>query len=276
VEIGDFLHRVRRSVRRRRIAGDAEAVWFWDHYELAADEIISFLGGFAISLAGRRVADVGCGDGIMALGVFNRARPAELVGYDVIATPTDLLLRRARKHRVADALPAGLSFELSEQTRIPAEDSSFDVVYTWSAFEHVLDPPAVLREIRRILKPEGVLFLQLWPFYYSERGSHLWDWFPDGFHHLLQNEDEIVESMRSRPLGDPGWTDQKGHDYRTLNRVTLDELGEHLDGAGFDVTALEPLVHRAFVPRGLSARYPLSSLGIAGVKLLAVPRPETV
>jgi SAM-dependent methyltransferase len=265
-------HRVRRYLRRRRIAGDPEAVWFWDHYELSADEIISFVGGFEISLEGRRVADVGCGDGIMALGVFNRARPAELVGYDVIPTPTELLLRRARRHRVADALPAGLSFELSEPTRIPAAGASFDLVYTWSAFEHILDPPAVLREIRRILKPDGVLFLQLWPFYYSERGSHLWDWFPDGFHHLVDDEAEIVESMRSRPLGEPGWTEVKANDFRTLNRITLDDLGAHLDGAGFDVTALEPLVHRVWIPRGLTARYPLSSLGIAGVKLLAVPR----
>jgi SAM-dependent methyltransferase len=272
VAIGELPGRLRRYVRRRRIAGDPDAVWFWDHYEQASDEILSFLGGFGVSLQGRRVADVGCGDGIMALGVLSRARPAELVGYDVNPVDIGILLRRAQAYGVADVLPPELRFEQSEPTRIPAADASFDVIYTWSAFEHVLDPPAVLREIRRILEPDGVLFLQLWPFYYSERGSHLWDWFPDGFHHLVDDETEIVEEMRRRPLGEPGWNEVKANDFRTLNRITLDDLGEHLAAAGFDVTALEPLVHRVSIPSGLAGRHPLSSLGIAGVKLLAVPR----
>jgi ubiquinone/menaquinone biosynthesis C-methylase UbiE len=268
----------RRYLRRNVLASqrsghshDKSTAWFWDHYDQAAGEIVSFLDGLGVSLEGRRVADVGCGDGIMALGLFNRARPAELIGYDVNLTDTQDLLRRARAQRVVQTLPHGLRFEMSENTRIPAADSWFDVVYTWSAFEHIAKPAAVLSEIRRILKPEGVLFLQLWPFFYSERGSHLWDWFPEGFHHLLEDEDEIVESMRREAIADRDRTEYMATEFRNLNRITLDELGADLANTGLTVVALEPLAHRVLIPRGLATRHSLSALGIAGVKLVAVP-----
>jgi 2-polyprenyl-3-methyl-5-hydroxy-6-metoxy-1,4-benzoquinol methylase len=63
--------------------GDESSRWFWDHYVDAAGEVISFLEADAISLAGKRVGDVGCGDGIIDLGVAHRARPTLLVGFDI-------------------------------------------------------------------------------------------------------------------------------------------------------------------------------------------------
>src|SRR5205807_894976 len=122
-------------------------------------------------------------DGILCLGVAHKGRPSRLVGFDVNPTDVHHLGRRAQEEGVPPTAD-GLEFQGCEPDRLPAPDNSFDIATTWSAFEHIADPQAVLREIRRILRPSGVLFLQLWPFYYSERGSHLWDWFPEGFHHL--------------------------------------------------------------------------------------------
>jgi SAM-dependent methyltransferase len=44
---------------------------------------------------------------------------------------------------------------------MPFEDGSVDVVVLNHIYEHVVDPDAVLREIRRVLAPEGVVYLGL-------------------------------------------------------------------------------------------------------------------
>jgi hypothetical protein len=110
-----------------------------------------------------------------------------------------------------------------------------------------------------------VLFLQLWPFYHSHQGSHLWDWFPEPFHHLQQPLEEIQAGM-----GPDEWSQYMLAEYKTLNRVTLDELGSAVRAAGFSVRELELIAHRSRVPAGLD-EVPLSALGVGGVKLLAVP-----
>src|SRR5206468_13118666 len=151
-------------------------VWFRSHYEQAAGEIVDFFGGDGISLKGKRLADIGCGDGITDLGLAVQAEPASLVGFDVVDTDTDHLSELARAAGVelpGGTLPPALSFVTSGETQLPASDRSFDYVLSWSAFEHILDPVPLLREVHRVLTDDGVLFIQLWPFYDSEHGTHL-------------------------------------------------------------------------------------------------------
>ena len=51
------------------------------------------------------------------------------------------LLRAAQTAGVADSLPSCLRFERSEPVSLPASAERFDVVVTWSVFEHVDDRP---------------------------------------------------------------------------------------------------------------------------------------
>jgi SAM-dependent methyltransferase len=216
------------------------------------------------------VADIGSGDGIIDLTLALRARPRQLVGYDINPTRMDLLLEQARRFAGLESLPANLSFAVSQPERLVAPDEQFDVVITWSAFEHVRDPAALLKEVRRILRPSGVLFLQLWPFYHSAQGSHLWDWFPEPFHHRHRDATEIEAAMGASERHPREWAEYMLGEFRELNKVTLDDLHDALRTAGFSVRQLELMSHRTHIPPGLD-RFPLSALGIAGVKLLAVP-----
>ena len=246
--------------------------WFRDHFDRSPREIIAFLEGDGITLTGRDVADVGCGEGIMDLGLTLRTKPRRFVGFDIVPTDRDDLLRRARHYKAAKELPTTLEFAVSQPTRIPASDASFDVVISWSAFEHVAQPDQLLREIRRILRPGGLLMLQLWPFFYSEHGSHLWHWFPDGFVNLHRGLEEVEATLREDTETDPAWIETKFRDYRELNGMSLDGLERAILGAGMYVTKLELLSHPIHLTPELN-RWPLSDLAIAGVKLLANPQP---
>lgn len=250
-----------------------ESQWFWDHWDVAPREIIEFCSVAGVELAGREIADIGCGDGIMACGLARRAGPRRVVGFDVVPTDVGKLLERMRAEGAGEALPGGVSFEASAPARTPAPDASFDFVYSWSAFEHIADPLAVFAEIRRILRPTGHFFLQLWPFYYSAKGSHLWEWFPQDFHHLRMGDQDILARMRASDRHPEEWTEYMAREFEHLNRVTLAELQRSILAAGFAVHRLELLTAPVQLTPELG-RYAWADLAVAGIKLIALPHSQ--
>lgn len=244
--------------------------WFSDHYENAASQVIDFLAGDGISMEGRTVADVGSGDGIIDHGVFVKAQPQKLVGFDVRLTDVDSLRRTVQAAGVADELPHAdrLSFAESGPASIPAPDEFFDVVFSWSVFEHIDQPIAMLREVRRVLKPDGCFFLQLWPFFGSAHGGHLWKNTDEPFAHLRRSPFELNDFLQGKGATDP--TRPADDEFRSLNRITVDGLQRGLLSAGLRISKVELLSEAAHVPPELS-HLPLTDLTISGIKLIAVP-----
>ena len=76
-------------------------------------------------------------------------------------------------------------------------DDLFDFVYCINAFEHIQDPSNALLEIWRVLKPGGYAFIQFDPLYYCDTGSHMFDFFPEPWGHLVYSEDEYIQKIRS-------------------------------------------------------------------------------
>lgn len=253
--------------RETRTGGE----WFREHFDEAAAQVVEFLHSDGIELRGRDVADIGAGDGIIDLGVFVKAQPASLVGFDIVPTDPARLLEIARREAGLDELPEALQFRTSQPTAIPAPDDSFDLAFSWSTFEHVTEPTALLRDIHRVLRPDGVFMLQIWPLYHSQHGSHLWHWFPDGFAQLLRSPEEIEADVRRRPGPDPWWAERLLDEWRSCNRITLDGLQASLLAAGFRVSKVSLLTEPVHLPPQLE-RFPLSALAVAGVKLLAFLR----
>jgi ubiquinone/menaquinone biosynthesis C-methylase UbiE len=242
--------------------------WFLDHVRGAAAEVRSFLVEAGLSLDGRGVLDLGCGDGFIPLGLCLGSRPSRVVGTDIVATDVDDLAALSRRVLQAE-LPEQLSFETCTETTLPFEDASFDTVVSWSVFEHVSRPVEVLREVHRVLRPGGHLFLQIWPLYHSEHGSHLWYWLP-AFEHLRRPADELRAQVASADDLPAGAIEATLVDFDTLNRMTLDRLQRSLVAAGFRITRVELLTGTTHLPEGLED-VPLVDLLVAGVKLIAVP-----
>jgi SAM-dependent methyltransferase len=235
---------------------------------LAAGQIIEEFAAEQISLTGRTVADVGCGDGFMDLGVLHKAHPAELVGFDLNPTNEEYLAHRAHQEGVDASQRDGLRFVQSSSERVPAADGAFEMAFSWSAFEHVSQPIRVLSEINRILAPGGVFFLQLWPFYFSAKGSHLWDWYPEDHHHLERAECDIVAELAGSDAKPPNWTSMMSGEFQRLNRITVDELQRSLIAAGFTTRRVELLTGPTRLTPEL-ARYSWLDLAIGGIKLIA-------
>lgn len=252
-----------------RIPPSQRSEWFRERYDQAAAQIVEFLAAGSFTLPGKQVADIGCGDGIIDLGVARRAQPALLTGFDVEPVDTGLLARLSAEEGLQPDLPSTLRFVTNEPGELPAPQASFDAVFSWSAFQYIENPPAMLREIRRVLKPEGVLMIQLYPFYHSAHGSLLEPWFPEGWAHVLYSDQELESRVRANPGPEPAWAERVLEMRRSLNRITLDGLHEALNQAGFRVSRIELIPEVAAAPPEVS-HLPLWQLGTGGVKLLAV------
>jgi SAM-dependent methyltransferase len=104
--------------------------------------------GLLGELAGRRVLEVGCGSAPCARWLA--AQRAQVVGLDLSAG----MLR----HAVRAARDTGLSVPLvqANATRLPFADDSFDLACSaFGAVPFVADSAAVMREIARVLRPDG-------------------------------------------------------------------------------------------------------------------------
>jgi SAM-dependent methyltransferase len=98
---------------------------------------------------GTRLLEVGCGVGAV-LAVLGQEFPGvELVGVDV--EPKQLAF--ARRHLEQAGVDATLVE--ADALALPFDDESFDHVWMMWFLEHLADPPAALREARRVLVAGG-------------------------------------------------------------------------------------------------------------------------
>lgn len=104
---------------------------------------------------GHRVLDVGCGTGNLLRSTGKQHRETELVGLDPDLKALARAERKARRAGLTMRLDRGFAQEL------PYPDGSFDRVFS-SLMLHHLDSEskdALLAEVRRVLRPNGLLIL---------------------------------------------------------------------------------------------------------------------
>jgi SAM-dependent methyltransferase len=102
---------------------------------------------------GERVLDLGCGSGRFVAAL--RDAGADPVGVEI----AEAALERAR------AVAPGADLRLLEPDgSIPLEHGSVDLVWCSEVLEHVADGVELLREVRRVLRPDGRLLVTV-PFH---------------------------------------------------------------------------------------------------------------
>lgn len=213
--------------------------WFYRHFDHAAHVIGDYMLDNTPLLSGR-VLDVGCGDGITDLGLHLRYQPELLVGIDPART-FDMLPRVLADNQLDVEIPDNLILSDASANDIPYDDDSFDVVVSWGSVEHIVPGyQKALEEMRRVLRPGGMLFIHP-GLYYGNLGHHLGEFSTEPFFHLTKTDEEIKELVFSK---EPDLMDRAGFEkvtsadfwrfYQELNPITVSDFEAELRALDFE------------------------------------------
>lgn len=112
---------------------------------LAPEPRFSKVLEIAGKLGGKKLLDIGCGDGTYTLLLKKALKADEAVGIEISAEAVGALKEKGIK---------AYQLDIDEQS-FPFEDDSFDFVYCGEIIEHVFNPDHLLAEVARVLKPGG-------------------------------------------------------------------------------------------------------------------------
>jgi 2-polyprenyl-3-methyl-5-hydroxy-6-metoxy-1,4-benzoquinol methylase len=105
-------------------------------------------------LKGHRILEIGCGRGDFTCWLAERfGSDAEIYGADFSATA----VCKGQAFAESRQLPA--RWLVTDIQCIAASSDSFDVIFCCETLEHVPDPRKAVRELVRVLKPSGRLFV---------------------------------------------------------------------------------------------------------------------
>ena len=91
--------------------------------------------------------------------------------------------------------------QISDLTSLPHEDAKFDAVYASHVLEHTTDLPLTLKEIQRVLKPDGRLIFGV-PLGWDEEPAHLWKLEPEEWMLMMKDSGfKILETKVRHFLG---------------------------------------------------------------------------
>jgi len=155
--------------------------------------------------------DLGCGDGVFGQ-VFYCAQPQ--VGLDY----SERELQTCQSRQVYRALVRG------DIGRLPFEDNHFRTVFSNGVLEHVMELGAGLREVRRVLRPDGYLVMTV---------------------PTLQDELEMSGAALLRWLGwhkgAQAYADIYNRAFGQVNLLDIDEWRELMARVGLEIVS-----HRAY------------------------------
>ncbi len=177
-----------------------------------------------------RILDLGCGTGALAAAAVSRWPAARVTGVDVSAGMLDVA------ERELSALPPAardrIDLVRASADQVPFADGTFDVVVSGFVLQLVPSAHRVLREGRRVLRPEAMLVFATW----LAGGS-------------LRADDAYADALVAADLEPPGGGGGQGNDPRSPR-----DAAARLRRAGFgEVVATQTEVDHRYTPESYLA-----------------------
>lgn len=191
------------SGAEERLANDPTSELWGEHrsrYRFAAGFIRS-----GLQADGMRVLDVACGAGF-GLEMLRRAG-ADAIGVDYSTEPLRAIRRRGAATQLINANEA-MEVVQADAARLPLRSQSMNLVVSFETIEHVPDAAALVREVRRVLMPNGRLVLSTPnrafgpPERHSSNPFHVREFTADELRELLRGCFETVTLFGQRPSSD--------------------------------------------------------------------------
>ena len=236
-----------------RVSVQPKPEWNNEDYQAAAEkkvqhsewfvEELSRLGGV---LEGSRAVEIGCGAGIDCL-LLSLYPVRSVVGIDMQLPVFDLDEQGERTRRLTQAVLETLGvasdinailqkrpvrFATMDAKRMSFLDHSFDLLWSRAAMEHIVPPEKALVEMARVVRPGGLIYHSIDPFYWL-KGCHKGGvvdipWAharltPAEYHRfVVEHEGETKATKRSRRL-------------QTLNQLTPRQWRMTLEAGPFEL-----------------------------------------
>lgn len=173
----------------------------------------------AARAAGLRVLDIASGDGRCAECLL-AGGAAAVEGFDVSGEAIEASRRRG--------LPEAARFTQASGTQLPVDDASFDLCVSLETIEHIDDDRAFVRELRRALKPGGMLILSTPNRTLTNPGRPITARPYNPFHLREYSRDELDELLAPH-FSERTWLGQSWYSRRYLKRLeTVAKLSPRL------------------------------------------------
>jgi len=140
-------------------------------------------------IQGKTILDIGAGSGgKTTFYALNGAK--RLTGIDM----EEGFIRQARDF-ASSRNANNIDFIVANAEEMPFQDASFDMCVMNDVFEHLSKPEVVLKEVNRVLKPNGKVFINSPP-YFHPYGAHLTDLIGIPYVHLLFPEPVLINAYK--------------------------------------------------------------------------------
>lgn len=169
------------------------------------------------TLHGARVADVGCGGGLLSEALAKAG--ARVTAIDLAPEVIEVAKLHLHETNAGLAAPLAIDYRLCASSGLAADEpAAFDVVCCMELIEHVPDPAALVADLAALLRPGGKLFLST-----LNRT-------PASFMAAIIGAEYVARLL---PRGT--------HDYRQF--VKPSELGAWLRGVGLQLDQISGIVY---------------------------------
>ena len=149
MEAGKYPQAMRPNGFRGRIFG-----WFMDRANARAQD--AALRRLDVQKTDA-ILEIGFGTGRLARKIAKQARNGLVCGVD----PSELMLHAAEKRTRKFRKKGRVELKLGEASALPWPDAHFDKVTALHCFQFWSDPQHDIAEVRRVLKPGGLVMLVL-------------------------------------------------------------------------------------------------------------------